>query len=338
MLPKRRPDGKLRLDAGLFDDEIDTFIQDGKTDLSVALALQRMEFLRCREKLILSRRFASLRDMAAAASSDVAKCIGRALPAGVWKPAEFRELALRDMEFLESRSVSFATVADPRYPPLLRFVYKPPFGLYARGGEAAGGEGNVAVVGTRMPTGQGLHSAFAISESLSRTGVRVVSGLARGVDSAAHRGAIRGRAKTTAVMACGIERIYPASNRALAASILDGGGTIVTEYPPFSEVRNYHFPERNRIISGMCSACVVVEAPEGSGALITADHALSEGRDVFVHESCMGSSRNEGGIALARQGAGIVNDAGDIVPAPVIEREGAGSDASPRVGERERYA
>jgi DNA processing protein len=114
------------------------------------------------------------------------------------------------------------------------------------------------------------------------------------------------------VLPGGIESVYPASNRSLAAAIIESGGALATEYPPGTSIQRYRFPERNRIIAGMSRSCVVVEAPSGSGALITADHALTEGRDVFVHGACAGGSRNVGADALASQGAVIVNNAEDI--------------------------
>jgi DNA processing protein len=157
----------------------------------------------------------------------------------------------------------------------------------------------------------------------------VVSGLARGIDAAAHRGALAalgpdraggagkvgaGRVGATcAVLPCGIDRIYPPANRDLASAIIEGGGLLVSEYSPGDELRTYRFPERNRIIAGMARACVVVEAPAKSGALITADHALDEGRDVWVARSCLGSPRGAGIDRLAMEGAGIFDTAADIL-------------------------
>ena len=221
-------------------------------------------------------------------------------------------MALEDADYFARRSIAFIAITDSAYPPQLREVYRPPFGFYLRGKLPDPSRPAVGIVGTRVPTGRALGSAFSLASELSAEGLCVVSGLARGVDSAAHRGALKGRGKTLAVLPGGIEAIYPPSNKPLAASILEAGGGLVTEYPPSSRIQRYRFPERNRIIAGLSRSCVVVEAPKGSGALITADHALTEGRDVFVHGACLGGSRNAGGDALASQGAVIVNNAEDI--------------------------
>jgi DNA processing protein len=221
-------------------------------------------------------------------------------------------MARSDLELLARIKGEYICILDQRYPPQLRMVYRSPFGLYVRGTLPDPERPMVAIVGTRVPSGRGLSAAYNLAAELSARGVCVVSGLARGIDAAAHRGALKGKGSTVAVLPAGIESIYPQSNKTLAASILDGGGALLTEYPPFAEMRKYHFPERNRIIAGLARSCVVVEAPGKSGALITADHALTEGRDVFVHAECLGSSRDSGALGLASQGAGIVNNAEDI--------------------------
>jgi DNA processing protein len=171
----------------------------------------------------------------------------------------------------------------------------------------------VAVVGTRHPTGAGVEEALRLSGELSSAGLPVVSGLALGIDAAAHRGAIASGGFTCAVLPCGVESVYPAGNRGLAARILEAGGLLASEYPPGTEIRKSRFPERNRIISGLCRGLLVVEAPSGSGALITADFALEQGRDVFVDASRLGGAQSCGLDRLAADGARPVSSAAEVI-------------------------
>ena len=303
---------RLSLFRTSFDDEVGSLIGADLTDPILTLALARMDFLRSHEKLFVAAEAGSREGLFAMKPGDVQALVMRALRPEFWNPALYWEKALGDAEFFKARGIIFVPITDSAYPPQLREVYRPPFGLYLRGRLPDPESPAVAVVGTRVPTGRGLHAAFALAADLAAKGVCVVSGLARGIDASAHRGALRGKGKTLAVLPGGIETVYPVSNKSLAAAILDTGGGLVTEYPPRTEIQRYRFPERNRIIAGMSRSCVVVEAPEGSGALITADHALTEGRDVFIHGDCLGSSRNAGGRALASQGAIVVNDAENV--------------------------
>ncbi len=303
---------KLSLFRSLFDEVAGQALAEGTVDPRLALALARMDFLRSHEKLLVAGAAKDRDGLVAMEAADVEAIIMRSLDSGAWNPASYWDQGLKDGEFFGSRGIRFVAITDPAYPPQLREVFRPPFGLYLRGRLPDPEQPAVAIVGTRAPTGRGLAAAYALAAELSGRGVCVVSGLARGIDSAAHRGAARGLGKTLAVLPAGIEAVYPSSNRGLAGIIVDAGGGLVTEYPPATTVNRYRFPERNRIIAGMARSCVVVEAPKGSGALITSDHALTEGRDVFVHGACLGSARNAGGSVLASQGAVIVNNAVDI--------------------------
>lgn len=285
----------------------------GSEALQVALAIARMDFLRSHEKLLLSRDIGTAQELSRMGLPELEGIILRSLNRGVWNPAAFLEKARRDEDFLARAGILFLSLDDPCYPPQLRETYRPPFGLYVRGRLPDAEAPCVSLVGTRAATGRGLKAAFGLAEGLSSKGISVISGLALGIDSAAHRGGLRGRAKTLAVLPGGMDSIYPAANRGLAARILDEGGRLVAENPPETQIRRYRFPERNRIIAGLARSCVVVEAPEGSGALITAEHSLSEGRDVFVHRACLGGSRNSGCAALLEQGAVAVATAEDII-------------------------
>jgi DNA processing protein len=296
----------------MLEEQVAELCQDRSVDPIVALAIARLEHLRSFEKLILYAHVSSVEDLGMLDSKAVGALIFREIPNDIWNPGTAIEKAKHDREFLDRGKVDFLVMSDCRYPPQLREVYRPPFGLFVKGKLSNPDTPVVAIVGTRIPTGRGVESAYRLASQLSAAGICVVSGLARGIDSAAHRAAMRNDGRTVAILPAGMDSIYPPSNRTLAASILDSGGGIATEYPPCTDIHVFRFPERNRIIAGLCRSCIVVEAPERSGALITADHALTEGRDVFIHGACRGSARNAGADRLFQQGAIAVESANDI--------------------------
>ena len=200
----------------------------------------------------------------------------------------------------------------PEFPRLLREIANPPTTLWTRGDAALFERTAIAVVGARDATREGHAIAYQIAGDLTRAGIVVVSGLARGVDAAAHAGALDSRGKTIAVLGTGIDRVYPAENKALHERIAEAG-LLVTEFPPNSPPDLFHFPQRNRIISGLSKAVVVVEAREKSGSLITARLAGDQGRDVMVVPGPTRSGQNRGGHALLRDGAKLVESAVDIL-------------------------
>ncbi len=204
------------------------------------------------------------------------------------------------------------TLADPDYPQLLRAIPDPPLALYVRGHLPQ--KVCVAVVGTRNPSADGEYVARRMAGELSRAGVCVVSGLARGVDAAAHRGALESGGLTVAVLGCGVDVRYPAGHEALADQVA-AQGALVSEYPPGSAPAKHHFPLRNRIISGLARAVVVVEATLRSGALITADLALEQGREVFAVPGSVLNPRSSGPNRLLREGAGWAESASDVLRA-----------------------
>lgn len=205
-------------------------------------------------------------------------------------------------------------------PPLLRAIHDPPKRLYLRGaGESAllGGPA-VAIVGARGCSPYGAQVARLLGRELAAAGVVVVSGLARGVDGEAHRGALQGGGYTVAVLGCGIDRDYPAAHASLAREIGERS-LLVSEYEPGVEPTAWRFPARNRIIAGLSAATVVVEARERSGALITADFALNEGREVFAVPGEITSSLSRGTNDLLRLGATPLTSPADVLEALDIE-------------------
>lgn len=200
----------------------------------------------------------------------------------------------------------------PEFPQVLREITNPPISLWTRGNVALLGSTAIAVVGARDATREGREIAYQIAGDLTRAGIVVVSGLARGVDASAHSGALDAAGKTIAVLGTGIDRVYPSENKALHERIAESG-LLVTEFPPGSPPDLFHFPQRNRIISGLSKAVVVVEAREKSGSLITARLAGDQGRDVMVVPGPTRSGQNRGGHALLRDGAKLVESAVDIL-------------------------
>lgn len=209
---------------------------------------------------------------------------------------------------------------DPAFPSLLAAIHDPPPQLYLRGsgGPALLGQPAVAVVGARACSSYGRSVARSLARDLAAAGLVVVSGMARGIDGDAHRGALDGGGPTVAVLGCGIDRDYPAAHTELARRIAEGG-LVVSEYEPGVEPAPWRFPARNRIIAGLCRATLVIEARERSGALITADFALDEGREVLAVPGEITSSLSAGTNALLRLGATPVTRCDDVLEAYGIE-------------------
>ena len=216
---------------------------------------------------------------------------------------------------LAERSLCFVARSDARFPPSLRSIHDPPVGLFVRGGGPLEllHRPSVAVVGARACSPYGTDVALMLGRELARAGVVVVSGLARGIDGAAHRGALES-GQTVAVLGCGIDRDYPRAHAALAARIAVDG-LIVSEYAPGVEPAPWRFPARNRLVAGLADATIVVEARARSGALITADFALDEGREVLAVPGEITSHLAAGTNELLRLGATPVTSAADVLAA-----------------------
>jgi DNA processing protein len=204
------------------------------------------------------------------------------------------------------------TFGDPRYPQLLREIFDPPIILFARGRVEILESLAVAVVGTRRPTPYGLAVAERLSGDLAHAGLTIVSGMARGVDTAAHKGALAGGGDTVAVLGCGVDVVYPAENRKLAAE-LAVKGLIISEFPMGATAFPQNFPIRNRIISGICLGVLVVEGAQYSGSAITAKLAMDQGREVFAVPGNITNKLAWGPNLLIKQGAKLVQDWNDVV-------------------------
>lgn len=224
---------------------------------------------------------------------------------------ELLDWAAGELEKLKKKEYTLLTFEEARYPQLLREIVEPPLVLYCLGQPEVLSWAAVAVIGSRKPTAYGRAMAGKFSEELAAAGLVVVSGLARGVDTLAHRGALRG-GRTIAVLGSGLERIYPRENRMLAERIAEEGA-VVSEFPLDSEPWGFHFPLRNRVISGLSLACLVVEGSLKSGALITARLANDQGREVMAVPGQVDSELSRGTNYLIKQGAKLVESAEEVL-------------------------
>ena len=219
--------------------------------------------------------------------------------------------AKREVDRARKAGVRILTMADPDYPLLLLQIPDPPPVLYLKG-SLVKEAGCVAVVGSRNATAYGIQTARQLSAELAVRGVTIVSGMARGIDTAAHQGALENDGRTVAVLGSGLARIYPASNRKLFDRIACQGG-VISEFAMLADPEPHHFPLRNRIISGICLGTVVVEAGRKSGSLITARLAAEQNRDVFAVPGSIRSFKSVGTHNLIKQGAKLVENAEDIL-------------------------
>jgi DNA processing protein len=203
---------------------------------------------------------------------------------------------------------------DEDYPRALKSIPDPPLYLFARGTVLARDEVAVAIVGTRHATEYGRGLAHRLAHDLARRGVTVVSGLARGIDTFAHKGALEGGGRTFAVCGCGLDYVYPSENKQLLKDVAANGAAF-SEFAPTVHPEAWHFPARNRIISGLSAGTIVVEAGEKSGALITSDFAMEQGREVFAVPGNVHKAQSRGCHALIKQGATLVENAEDVIHA-----------------------
>ncbi len=218
---------------------------------------------------------------------------------------------------------SFSKLTASKIPQLLRQISDCPKQLYCRGElNLLKEKYSVAIVGSRRATSYGLVQTKKLAYELAQRGVVIVSGLALGIDGAAHRGALDAEGKTIAVLGTPIDQISPVTNYSLGQEILKRGGLIISEYAPGETVFASNFARRNRIVAGLSQAVLVIEAAEKSGALITSDLAMEYGRDVFALPGDVGRLNSVGPNNLIKNGAGCVTEAGDILEALGIEKEG----------------
>jgi DNA processing protein len=236
----------------------------------------------------------------------ISRQMAQAVASFPWRDALDRELRV-----IETRGLGLIRFGDEGYPELLAAIHSPPPILYLRGTMTPEDRVAVAIVGSRMASPYGSAMAEQISGELAQRGVTIVSGMARGIDAAAHRGALRAAGRTIAVLGCGLGVTYPSEHAELADQIV-AQGALISEFPIFTPPKPNHFPRRNRIISGLARGVVVIEAGLDSGALITANYALEQGRDVFAVPGQVTSRLSRGCHQLIKAGAKLTEGWEDI--------------------------
>ena len=230
-----------------------------------------------------------------------------------WEKLPLKE----EIEFIKNEGINILTIDDPDYPSLLKEIYDPPFLLYVKG-KIDFNQLMIGIVGTRNPSFYGLKMAEKFASQLASYGFVIVSGLARGIDTASHIGALRVKGKTIGVLGSGFKNFYPPENKKIEKDIIVNGA-IITEFPSYIKPEKYNFPRRNRIISGLSKGVVVIEAGPKSGALITAYYALEQGRDVFALPGRVDTLYSKGTNKLLKEGAILVEDVDDIISTLNIE-------------------
>lgn len=274
-------------------------ITDDRTLLYLSLA--RITFLSYEEKLFLEKNLDSSSNLALMSIDDISLRIKRPIVKAVWNGQENLRMAKVALHYCGQLGVKLLHHSDECYPELLRQIADPPFLLFCRGEVGLLSKRNVSVVGTRQLTPDGKNAAYNFAYDAVNDGCCIVSGLAAGADCFAHRGAVGAwfdavekkqsveeLGRTIAVIPSAIDEIVPNGNKRLAEQILKTGGCIISEYEPRTGMAKWHFVARNRIIAGLSPATVIIEAPAGSGALITADFALEYNRDVVFHQAAFG--------------------------------------------------
>jgi len=246
---------------------------------------------------------ASASSLKAVVKSNVAAEISAGIPEDAIAPT---------MAWLEDDSNHIVTLADRDYPQALLNIPDPPLLLYVKGRLDLLNHLSLAIVGSRSATPQGISNAEAFAQTLSNSGLCIISGMAHGIDAAAHRGALRGQGSSVAIVGTGLDKVYPAANRDLAHALAQQGA-LISEFPLGTPPLAANFPCRNRIISGLSAGCLVVEASLQSGSLITARLALEQGRDVFAIPGSIHVPQSKGCHALLKQGAKLVETAQDIL-------------------------
>jgi DNA processing protein len=217
------------------------------------------------------------------------------------------------VEEIKKSKINWLTIYDDNYPKLLKEIYDPPLVLFYLGDILPEDDRAMAIVGTRKITGYGQLITEKFAAELSKSGLTIVSGLARGVDACAHRAVVENNGRTLAIMGGGLKNIFPPENIALAKRIIEGHGALISEFAPDEPSLPGNFPARNRIISGLSLATLVTEAAEDSGSLITAKSALDQGREVFAIPGPITSELSKGPSVLIKQGASLVCDPSEIL-------------------------
>lgn len=283
------------------------------TEREAYIVLNRMEGIgpvRVRELL---SRLGSATAILEASRSELceAKGVGQSLAESILRQVDKADPE-SELDRAKEHGAEIVTRADDSYPKSLLSIHDPPLALYIKGTLSPADQHAIAVVGSRRCTHYGTQTADRLSFQLAKQGYTVVSGLARGIDAAAHQGALKGRGRTLAVLGCGIDQMYPPEHAGLAEAIAESGA-VMTEFPVGYAPSRQSFPQRNRIVSGLSRGVLVVEAARGSGALMTVDEATDQGRLIFAVPGRIDNPSAGGCNHLIKNGAKLVEDVDDIL-------------------------
>lgn len=224
----------------------------------------------------------------------------------------YRQNLDKYLKYMNENNIEIINIHDKSYPDKLKVIYDPPIVLYIKGNKNILNEKAMAIVGCRMCTKYGENIANKLAYNLSLNNINVISGLARGIDSCAHKGTLKTNGKTIAVVGCGLDRVYPTENKTLFNEIINNNGAIISEYIIGTKPLAKNFPRRNRIISGLSDGVIVVEAREKSGTLITVDFALEQGKNIYAVPGNIDNLNSYGTNDLIKQGAKIITNFQDI--------------------------
>ncbi len=277
-------------------------------DELLPLMLASMHFLTFKEKNILLEKLDNSADLALLSIDDISVEIGRVVRSRSWNGNVYLRRAEQAAYLLDVFQIGRMMFGDSKYPALVKEIFDPPFMLFYRGSLSAFGNPCVSIVGTRKPSVDAAKCAFDFAKQVAAAKETVVSGLAFGIDACAHRGAVSAKGKSIGVLPCGVDSVFPCSNRRIAEAMLENDGCLLSEYLPGVPSEKFRFPQRNRIIAALSPVTVVVEAPPKSGALITADFALEQGRDVYLHGVAFNVPEERCGVsALRMDGAPVIS-------------------------------
>lgn len=251
-------------------------------DIVYDVALSYDESITSIEKNLLLEKYGSSKDVLSINKSTLRNILGRRWTGNRFEPDDLINKSKKVMPFLERAGINIVRFDSNNYPGLLSEIPDKPFLLYYRGSVNYDSERSIAIVGTRKADGVGLERTKIFSSQLTKNGFTIISGLAHGVDSAAHYHCVENKGKTIAVMGCGIDKIYPHANKLLGRRIIENGGCIISEYPPEVRPNRWNFPKRNRIIVGLSRSVFIVQSPSRSGSMISACLAADYNRDLFV--------------------------------------------------------
>lgn len=262
------------------------------------IALSTMSFLTLREKISLKNNIDNLDSLAVLSIEELSQRVGRRVRTFGWNGHDAMVYAKKSACVMENQQISGSIYTDHDYPALLKEIPDAPYAVFYRGNISILESPTVSVAGTRRVSEVSAVAAFEFAYKAVKDGLVVVSGFANGIDTFAHRGALEasretGKGGTAVVLPCGIDSVVPSSNRLLAEQILRNGGCILSEYAPGCASEKWRFVQRNRIIAALSPATVIIHAPEGSGALITADFAVDYSRDLMIHRASLDATVNE---------------------------------------------